>query len=106
MTLKLRDIKWLKSTQLKSQVKGKDDDNYEIYISHLSLVESAWRAAIHGVAKSQTWLSNRTELKWLNWKFTGEFSWEFGRVEYFFGQQTWAQMSEGFKKIFSAQFCK
>ena len=24
----------------------------------------AWRAAIHGVAKSQTWLSNWTELNW------------------------------------------
>ena len=24
----------------------------------------AWRAAIHGVAKSRTWLSNSTELKW------------------------------------------
>ena len=77
MTFKLRDIKWLKATQLKSQVKGKDDDNYEIYL----MFE-------------------------LSWKCTGEFSWEFDWVEYFFGQQTWAQMSEGFKKIFSAQFCK
>ena len=24
-----------------------------------------WRAAIHGVAKSQTWLSNWTELNWI-----------------------------------------
>jgi len=29
----------------------------------------AWHAAIHGVAKSQTWLSNWTELNW-NWSFT------------------------------------
>ena len=76
------------------------------YISRLSLVESAWRAAIHGVTKSQTRLSDWTELNWLNWKLTGGFSWEFDWVEYFFGQQTWAQMSEGFKKTFSAQFCK
>ena len=27
----------------------------------------AWRVAVHGVAKSQTWLSNRTELRWLRW---------------------------------------
>ena len=27
----------------------------------------AWRAAVHGVAKSQTWLSNWTELRWLRW---------------------------------------
>ena len=26
----------------------------------------AWDAAVHGVAKSQTWLSNWTELNWLN----------------------------------------
>ena len=26
----------------------------------------AWRAVIHGVAKSRTWLSNWTELNWMN----------------------------------------
>ena len=28
----------------------------------------AWHAAVHGVAKSQTWLSNRTEIfiKWMD----------------------------------------
>ena len=26
----------------------------------------AWRAAVHGVSKSWTWLSNWTELNWLN----------------------------------------
>ena len=26
----------------------------------------AWRAAIHGVTKSQTWLSNWTELNWID----------------------------------------
>ena len=26
-----------------------------------------WRAAVHGVAKSRTWLSDWTELNWLNW---------------------------------------
>ena len=27
----------------------------------------AWRAAIHGVAKSRTWLSDWTELNWTEW---------------------------------------
>ena len=30
------------------------------------LVKEAWRAAVHGVAKSRTWLSNWTELKYLH----------------------------------------
>ena len=33
----------------------------------------AWRAAVHGVAKGQTWLSNWTEL-WKNWHFYIVFS--------------------------------
>ena len=31
----------------------------------LVMESGAWRAAVHGVAKSQTWLSDWTELKWL-----------------------------------------
>ena len=30
----------------------------------LVMDREAWRAAVHGAAKSQTWLSNRTELNW------------------------------------------
>ena len=32
----------------------------------LVMDREAWRAAIHGVPKSQTWLSDWTELNWLN----------------------------------------
>ena len=34
-------------------------------LQELVMVREAWRAAIHGVAKSQTWLSDWTQLNWL-----------------------------------------
>ena len=45
----------------------------------LAMDREAWRAAVHGVAKSWTWLSNWTELNW--WRILGDkmalqFTWE------------------------------
>ena len=34
----------------------------------LLLDREAWRAAVHGVTKSQAWLSNWIELNWLTWR--------------------------------------
>ena len=33
-------------------------------LQELVMVREAWRAAVHGVVKSQTWLSDWTELNW------------------------------------------
>ena len=45
-------------------------DSMDVGLSELRKLvmdREAWRAAIHGVAKSRTWLSNWTELMWLKW---------------------------------------
>ena len=46
-------------------------------LRELVLDREAWRAAIHGVAKSWTWLSNWTELTsiWINIKNLMRFAW-------------------------------
>ena len=37
-------------------------------LRELVMDRQAWHAAVHGVAKCRTWLSNWTELKWISMK--------------------------------------
>ena len=39
-------------------------------LQELVMEGEAWRTAVHGVAKSQTWLSNWTELNWIKTNHT------------------------------------
>ena len=47
----------------------------------LVMDREAWHAAVHGIVKSQTWLSNWTELNWTEWSLY--FRWDCIDLEVF-----------------------
>ena len=49
-------------------------------LRELVMDREAWRAAIHGVAKSWTWLSDWTELNWTDFKYELQITWSSVRI--------------------------
>ena len=65
----------------------------------------AWCAAVHGVAKSLTWLSDWTELNW-GWKNLEEListqtkCWKTSRTDFFFLTKRWTTSQKQHRKIY------